>query len=125
MKFFTATALLLTLNASAAFSAEYPSCRMAVVEASAALGAPLEPYSFSTASPSEFPMSPREFNSLSPEEQTKLYYEYMPLEAMISRMREDINGRIDSLASSPFAQYFYVDELQELRARRDALVDCL
>lgn len=122
MKFFVAiTTLILSFGA---LSADSISCRDAVVEASAALGQPIEADSFSIRSPEEFTMSDVIFNALSETEQETIYMEYMPIEAMVAKMRAKLNGQISYINDSPFGALFYADALQRLRAKRDALVSC-
>lgn len=125
MQILLAIALALSFHASAQSTQSNQSdCRQAVVAASVDLNTPLAPNEFSVMNGSAFTLSAEEFNSLSAEEQGKIYLKLRPLKSMVEELIEKTNGAINYLSQDPYAALFRADLLQTLRSNRDQLRSC-
>lgn len=112
------TLLSLAVLSTSAFAnkmnAQSVSCRDAVVLGHLVLGESMDSNSFSVNEPSDFNMSPLEFNTLAPEVQEEIYLKYMPIETMVRNTTGKLESNISYIKRDPFMLYYYKDELKNL-----------
>lgn len=99
-------------------------CRQSIVEARQALRSPLAPADFSSLDKNSFRLSARRFNSLSADEQAKIYMKLKPLAVMVDETVQEISSTINYLSRDPYASLFRAQILQNLRQSREELRNC-
>ena len=123
MKIIITTALLLTSLTTFAETKSID-CRDAIVAGYASIGTNAKRDGFASHNFEDLNVTVAEFNNMSPDLQSYIYNQVMPLSLVIEQTLQQINSVIDQIKGSPY-EFFYIDELQVMRSSRDQLRICI